>query len=41
VKLVTAETARMLKCPPQSVDIQFAEGKKSDWPPAGELASDT
>jgi 4-oxalocrotonate tautomerase len=41
VKAVTAETARTLKCPPESVDIIFEDIKKSDWASAGKLASDT
>jgi 4-oxalocrotonate tautomerase len=41
VKVVTAEAARTLKCPPESVDIIFEDVKKSDWASAGKLASDT
>jgi 4-oxalocrotonate tautomerase len=41
VKAVTAEAARTLKCPPESVDIIFEDVKKSDWATAGKLASDT
>ena len=41
VTVVTAETARILKCPPASVDIIFEDVKKSDWATAGKLASDT
>jgi 4-oxalocrotonate tautomerase len=41
VTVVTAETARILKCPPESVDIIFEDVKKSDWATAGKLASDT
>jgi 4-oxalocrotonate tautomerase len=41
VKAVTAEAARTLKCPPESVDIIFEDIKKSDWASAGKLASDT
>jgi 4-oxalocrotonate tautomerase len=40
VKAVTAEAARTLKCPPESVDIIFEDIKKSDWASAGKLASD-
>jgi 4-oxalocrotonate tautomerase len=41
VTVVTAEAARILKCPPTSVDIIFEDVKKSDWATAGKLASDT
>ena len=41
VNAVTAEAARTLKCPPESVDIIFEDIKKSDWASAGKLASDT
>ena len=41
VKVVTAETARILKCAPEAVDIIFEDIKKSDWASAGKLASDT
>lgn len=41
VTAVTAEAARTLKCPPESVDIIFEDIKKSDWASAGKLASDT
>lgn len=41
VKVVTAETASILKCPPESVEIIFEDIKKSDWASAGKLASDT
>jgi 4-oxalocrotonate tautomerase len=41
VTVVTAETARILKCPSESVDIIFEDVKKSDWATAGKLASDT
>lgn len=40
VKVVTAETARILKCPPEAVDIVFQDVKKSDWGTGGKLASD-
>ncbi len=40
-KVVTAETARILKCAPEAVDIIFEDVKKSDWASAGKLASDT
>lgn len=40
VTVVTAETARILKCPQESVDIIFEDVKKSDWATAGKLASD-
>jgi 4-oxalocrotonate tautomerase len=41
VKVVTAETARILKCPPEAVDIVFQDVKKSDWGTGGKLASDS
>lgn len=41
VKVITTETARILKCPQESVDIIFEDIKKSDWASAGKLASDT
>lgn len=40
VTVVTTETARILKCPQESVDIIFEDVKKSDWATAGKLASD-
>jgi 4-oxalocrotonate tautomerase len=40
VKVVTAEAARILKCPPESVDVIFQDVKKSDWGTGGKLASD-
>jgi 4-oxalocrotonate tautomerase len=41
VKEVTAEAARILKCPPEAVDIVFQDVKKSDWGTGGKLASDS
>lgn len=41
VKAVTAESARTLKCAPESVDIIFEDVKKSDWASGGKLASDS
>ena len=40
-KAVTAESARILKCAPESVDIIFEDVKKSDWASSGKLASDS
>ena len=36
----TAETARVLKCPKEAVEVIFEDVKKSDWAKAGKLASD-
>ena len=40
VSVVTADAARILKCPPESVDVIFEDVKKSDWASGGRLASD-
>lgn len=37
---VTREAARILKCPPEAVDVVFDDVKKTDWATAGKLASD-
>jgi 4-oxalocrotonate tautomerase len=37
---VTADAVRVLKCPPESVDVIFEDVKKADWASGGKLASD-
>ncbi len=37
---VTREAARVLKCPPESVDIVFDDVSRADWASGGRLASD-
>ena len=39
-EVVTRETARILKCAPEVVDIVFQDIEKHDWANAGKLASD-
>ena len=40
VEVVTREAARILKCPPDVVDIVFEDIEKHDWAVGGKLASD-
>ncbi len=40
VEVVTRESARILKCSPEAVDIIFVHIPKDDWGSAGKLASD-
>ena len=40
VEVVTRESARILKCSPEAVDIIFVHIAKDDWASAGKLASD-
>ena len=39
-EVVTRETARILKCAPEVVDIVFQDIDKHDWANAGKLNSD-
>ncbi|MBL8582406.1 MAG: 4-oxalocrotonate tautomerase [Rhizobiaceae bacterium] len=40
-EVVTRETARILKCSPEAVDIIFEDVERHDWAHGGKLTSDS
>jgi 4-oxalocrotonate tautomerase len=40
VRVVTEQASRILKCPPEAVDVIFEDIEKHDWAVGGTLAAD-